>query len=53
METDVFVDFFKELYAIANQDRQDRITNLVGQPETKAFAGNHTASTNQMVHNFV
>jgi hypothetical protein len=26
-----------------NQDRQDRITNFVGQPETKAFGGDYTA----------
>jgi len=44
MEGDVSVELLKERYPIANQDRQDRITNLVGQPETKAFAGNYTAS---------
>jgi hypothetical protein len=44
MEVDISVEFFKEPYPIANQDRQDRITNFVGQPETKAFAGNCTAS---------
>ncbi len=43
MEGDVSVQLFEEPYPIANQDRQDRITNFVGQPETKAFAGNHTA----------
>jgi hypothetical protein len=44
MEIDVSVEFFEEPYPVANQDRQDRITNFVGQPETKAFAGNCTAS---------
>src|ERR1700704_5710792 len=44
MEGDVLVELLEERYPIANQDRQDRITNFVGQPETKAFAGNHPAS---------
>ena len=44
MERDVFVEFFKEPYPVANQDRQDRITNFVDQPETQAFTGNCTAS---------
>jgi hypothetical protein len=44
MEVDVSVEFFKEPYPVANQYRQDRITNLVDQPETQAFARNCTAS---------
>ena len=44
MESDVSVEFLEEWDPITNQDRQDRITNFVGQPETKAFPGNYTAS---------
>jgi hypothetical protein len=44
MEGDVSVELLEERYPIANQDRQDRIANFVGQPETKAFAGDCTAS---------
>src|SRR2546423_3520472 len=44
MEGDVSVELLEERDPIANQDRQDRIANFVGQPETKAFAGNYTAS---------
>ena len=44
MEGDVFVEFLKEPYPVANQDRQNRITNFVGQPKTKSFAGHCTAS---------
>jgi hypothetical protein len=44
MEGDVSVELFEEPYPIADQDRQDRITNFVGKPETKAFAGNDAAS---------
>ena len=44
MKVDVFVEFFKEPYPVANQDRHDRITNFVGQPETKALAGNCATS---------
>lgn len=44
MEVDVSVEFLKKLYPVANQDRQDRITNFIGQPEAKAFARNCTAS---------
>ena len=36
--------FSKNRIPIANQDWQDRITNFVGQPEAKAFAGKYTAS---------
>jgi len=43
MESDVSVELLEERYPIANQDRQDRITNFVGEPETKACAGNYTA----------
>jgi len=44
MEGDVFAELLEEPYPIANQDWQDRITNFVGQPEAKAFAGKYTAS---------
>jgi hypothetical protein len=44
MERDVSVERLEEWDPITNQDRQDRITNFVGQPETKAFPGNYTAS---------
>src|SRR6185312_3866559 len=44
MEGDVAVELLEEWDPIADQDRQDRIADLVGQPETKAFAGNHSAS---------
>src|SRR4030095_6952117 len=42
MEGDVSVELLEERNPIANQDRQDRIANFVGQPETKAFPGNYT-----------
>src|SRR6266446_3751293 len=44
MEGDVSVQLLEERDPITNQDRQDRIANFVGQPETKAFPGNYTAS---------
>src|SRR2546426_2241126 len=44
MKGDVSVELLEKPYPIANQDRQDGITNFVGQAETKAFAGNCTAS---------
>src|SRR5207237_3252901 len=44
MEGDVSVELLEEWDPITNQDRQDRKTNFVGQPETKAFGGDHTAS---------
>src|SRR5439155_23489325 len=44
MEADVSVELLEEWDPITNQDRQDRIANFVGQPETKAFPGNYTAS---------
>src|SRR3954447_23608212 len=44
MEGDVAVELFEEGDPITDQDRQDRIADLVGQPETKAFAGNHAAA---------
>jgi hypothetical protein len=44
MEGDVAVELVEEWDSIANQDRQDRINNFVGQSETKAFSGNRTAS---------
>ena len=49
MEGDVSFQLLEESYPIANQDRQDRITNFVGEPETKAFAGSYTASKNSTV----
>ena len=51
MEGDVPVELLEEPYPIANQDRQDRIANFVGEPETEAFAGNAPPPTNQMVRN--
>jgi hypothetical protein len=33
MEKDVSVESLKEWYSIANQDRQERIANFIGQPE--------------------
>jgi len=44
MEGDVSVEPLEEWEPITNQDRQDRISNFVGEPETKAFGGDHTAS---------
>ncbi len=44
MEGDVSVEIREEWDPITNYDRHDRITNFVGQPETKAFAGDHAAS---------
>ena len=44
MKGDVLVELLEERDPVANQDRQDRITNFVGQPEAKAFTGNQTAS---------
>jgi hypothetical protein len=44
MEGDVSVELLEELDPIADQDREDRITNFVGQPETKAVGGEYTAS---------
>ena len=43
VEGDVSIELVEEGDPIANQDRQDRIANFVGEPETHAFAGNHTA----------
>src|SRR3954471_10168114 len=45
MEGDVAVELLEEGNSIPDQDRQDRITNFVGEPETKAFAGDDTASS--------
>src|SRR5215831_17907423 len=42
MERDVSVEPLEERDAIANQDGQDRISNLVSEPETKAFAGEYS-----------
>src|ERR1051326_2974660 len=44
MEGDVLVELLEERDPIADQDRENRITNLVGQPETEPFAGEGTAS---------
>src|SRR4029078_11776703 len=38
------VELLEEPNPVPNQDRQNRITNLVRQPATKAFARNDTAS---------
>ena len=38
MEVYISVELLEEWDSIANQDRQDRITYFVRQPETKAFA---------------
>jgi hypothetical protein len=38
MEGYISVELLEEWDSIANQDRQDRITYFVRQPETKAFA---------------
>src|SRR6516165_10860226 len=43
MKGDVSVELREEGDPITNQDRQDRITNFVGQPETHAFGGDETA----------
>jgi hypothetical protein len=40
MKGDIFVELLEEADPITDQDWQDRITNLVGQPEAKAFATN-------------
>jgi hypothetical protein len=44
MEGDISVELFEEGDSVADQDRQDRITNFVGEPETEALARNHTSS---------
>src|ERR1043166_9786667 len=44
MEGDVLVELLEEWDPITYQDRQDRITNFVGQPETQAFGGDDTAA---------
>ena len=36
--------FLEERDPITNQDRQDRVAHFVGQPESKAFGGDHTAA---------
>jgi type IV secretory pathway component VirB8 len=43
MEGDISVELLEEWDSIANQDRQDRITNFVCQPETQTFAGDYAA----------
>jgi len=42
MQSDVSVELLEERYPIANQDRQDRITNLVG---TSPFTGQAARNT--------
>src|SRR5262245_19244602 len=44
MESDVSIELLEESDAIADHNREDRIPDLVGQPETKAFAGDDTAA---------
>src|SRR5260221_7018059 len=44
MERDVLVELLEEGDPIANQNRQDRIANLVGQPETKALTADDAPS---------
>src|SRR5262245_14111856 len=44
MQGNISVELLEEWDSITNQDRQDRIANFVGQPETKAFAGNCSTS---------
>ena len=43
MEGDISVELLEEWDPITNQDREDRIANFVGQPETKALPGDYTA----------
>src|SRR6266478_6061139 len=44
VEGDVLVEVLEEGDPIANQNRQNRIPNLVGQPETKAFTADDAPS---------
>jgi hypothetical protein len=44
MKRDVSVEPLEEPNPIANQNRQNRITNFIGQPETEALAANNAAS---------
>jgi hypothetical protein len=44
MEDDVCTELPEEWDPITNQDRQDRIANFVGEPETETFAGHETTS---------
>src|SRR5204863_1701648 len=44
MERDVAAEAFEERDPISDQDRQDGIIDFVGQPETKAFAGDCTTA---------
>lgn len=43
MEGDISVELLEEWNSIANQDRQDRITDFVRETETKSFASDDTA----------
>ena len=44
MKGDISVESVEERDPVTEQDRQDGITNFVGQTETKAFAANGTTS---------
>ncbi len=44
MQGNVSVEPFDEGNSLTSQDRNDRLANLVGEPEPKAFAGNRAAS---------
>ena len=39
MEDDIPAELLEKWYAVADQDRQDRLTNLVSQSAAKTFAG--------------
>ena len=43
MKGDVFVEVLEKSDPLANQDRRDRIINLIGEAETEAFTRNCTA----------
>jgi len=44
MQSDVLVELLKEWNPVADQDRQDRITNFVCESQSKALGGDDTAS---------
>src|SRR5580765_3749751 len=44
MESEVSVELLEESDPFTDQDRQDRIAHVVGEPEAKAFRGDHTPS---------
>jgi hypothetical protein len=43
MEGDISVKLVGEWNPATNHDGQHRVTNFIGQPKAKAFAGNETA----------